>query len=330
MPNLTAGKGSKVAEETQAKRGSAARLDQLRFGNNVREFFRFVTEEEEMVTADIHRFLPVLTKPPAEMVAKAAENKKEVKWPSGMWAVCQDDRIFLNTGPDGEPVKGEYEPGYGQCRVKSIFAGQKDDYKKDRTRPDRLTYALVVLQEATYDGQNLKGLTDKTEKWTDKEGAEYTVPAVRYMAQLYRNVYSKILNAVALAGGNPYGRSFMIRREDTEYNVAMVPSTMPGATATGDELAAYAKTLDLMGFSLGDFIIDHSSDEHYDRFWGDGSGSPAPSQGGDGAASAPEPDAAPGVPLNPEAQTSLDAFQAKLNGNAAKAGSTPAEESVSA
>jgi hypothetical protein len=325
MPNLNAGAGAEVAETTQVKRPSSARMEQVKFGEDERVFFRVATPD--IFTADTHRFTPVLTQAPAEMVEKAKKDKRDVKWPSVMWAVCQDDRIFNITDEAGEPVRDSYEAGYGNCRIKHYFAGKKGKYDRDLTKVDRLTYVVVVLQEATFDTSGttskLKALKDKTEKWTDKDGAEVTVPAIRYMAQFYRNVYSPMINSVNLGDGRLVGKSFMVKRSGKDYTVAVVP----GIDASDDELATYTRTLDTMGFTLGDFILQHAGTEHYDRFWGDGSGTPAPDAGGNGNGAVQEPDAAPGVPLDPAAQLNLNAFEAALGKNAAKAGSEPAEVS---
>lgn len=321
MPNLNAGAGAVVAETTRAKRPTSARMDQVKFGEDERVFFRVATDD--VFTADTHRFTPVLTQPPAEMVEKARKDKREVKWPSVMWAICQDDRIYRNTGPDGEPVPGSYEAGYGDCRIKHYFAGKKGRYDRDLTRVDRLTYVLVVLQDATWKDGKLAGLADRTEKWTDKDGTEVTVPAIRYMAQFYRNVYSPMINSVNLGDGRLIGKSFMIKRSGKDYTVAIVPDI----DASEDELAAYTRTLDLMGFTLGDFILSHGDAEHYDRFWGDGSGTPAPDAAGNGAGSVTEPDTAPGAPVAPDAALNISMFADKLSANAAQAGAEPAAAS---
>ncbi|HEY8295552.1 MAG TPA: hypothetical protein VIG41_09460 [Micrococcaceae bacterium] len=327
MPNLNAGKGADVAEATQTGRRSSSRLDQVRFKNNELVVFRLVTKPEDFFTADVHRFLPVLTKPPADMVENAAKNKKEVNWPSGMWAVCQDDRIYLNTGPDGEPIKGSYEDGYGQCRIKTIFKGQQDEYKNDRTKPSRLTYGVVVLQDARYEGKHLRALNDRMEEWTDQDGTKYQVPAVRYMAQLYRNVWSPLIMGAAadMENPDPCGRSFMIRRQDTAYSVSLVP----GLRASAEQTDAAEKTLELMGFDLDTFMLDHGTTEHYDRFWGDGTGTPAPSRNGS-AGQAAAPDSASGHELSPEAETNLAKFGEMLAANARNAGSEPEPSSAPA
>jgi hypothetical protein len=325
MPNLSAGSGAVVAETTQVSRPSSARMDYLKFEEGKRVFFRIATDD--IITADTHRFLPVLTQPPAEMVAKAKEAKKEVKWPQTLWSVCQDDRIFLNTDEAGEPIKGSYEAGYGDCRVKHIFKGKKGKYDKDLTKADRLTYVVVVLQEATWDNSSgtnkLTGIRDVTEKWTDKDGQDVIVPALRYVQAFYRSIFSPMLNTVALdPNGQLMGTSWMVKRDGKDYTVAPVN----GAKATEAELEAYAKTLDMMGFTLGDFILAHASDDHLDRFWGDGSGAVAADSGGNGAGSAPEPDTAQAAPLDPEAQLNLTDFEARLTGQVKDAGAKDAAE----
>lgn len=329
MPNLSAGSGAVVAETTQVSRPSSARMEFVKFEEDKRVFFRIATDD--IITADTHRFLPVLTQPPAEMVAKAKENKKEIKWPAMLWSVCQDDRIFRNVGPDGEPLPASapnaYEAGYGDCRIKHIFKGRKGKFDKDLTKPDRLTYVVVVLQEATWDNSSgvnkLVGIKDVTEKWTDKDGQDVIVPALRYVSAFYRSIFSAMLNTVALdPNGQLMGTSWMVKRNGKDYTVAPVN----GAKATEDELAAYAKTLDMMGFTLGDFILNHASDDHLDRFWGDGSGAPAADAGGNGAGSAPEPDAATATPLDPAAQDNLTDFEARLTGQVKDAGAKAAAE----
>jgi hypothetical protein len=279
--------------------------------------FRIATAE--IYTADTHRFTPVLTQPPAEYVAKAREAGKEAKWPQVMWAICQDDRIFLNTGPDGEPVKGDYEAGYGDCRIKHYFAGKKGRYDRDLTKCDRLTYVLVVLQDATMEGSKLLGLKDRTEKWTNKEGTEVTVPAIRYMAQFYRSVFSPMVNTVNLGSGELEGSSWMVKRDGKDYTV----SPVSGAKASTGELDACAATLQMMEFSLGDFILSHAAADHYDRFWGDGTGTAAPSADGNGTTA--EPDAAQAAPLDPQAELNVQNFAEKLSTQAKGAGAQPAE-----
>jgi hypothetical protein len=315
MPNLSAGAGAEVAETTQVSRPSSARMDQVRFEDGKRVFVRIANAD--IFTADTHRFLPVLTQPPAEMVAKAKEAKRDVKWPSMLWSICQDDRIFWDLDPEtGEPVPGRYETGYGDCRIKHLFRGKKGKFDKDLTKADRLTYVVVVLQEAKFEGRTLTGLKDVTEKWTNKEGTETIVPALRYMAQFYRQTFSPMINTINLdKDAQLMGTSWMIKRDGKDYTVAPVN----GATATAKELETYANTMEMMGFTLGDFILAHASDDHYDRFWGDGSGAAAADAGGSGATTAPEPDA-PAAPLDENAALNLADFESKLSANAKKNG----------
>jgi hypothetical protein len=319
MPNLNAGAGAEIAETTQSRPPSSARMDQVKFEEGKRVFFRVATRD--IFTVNTHRFLPVLTQPPAELVAKAKENKKEVSWPKMLWSVCQNDRIFQNAGPDGEPVPGSYEAGYGECRIERIFKGQKGRFDKPIDKVDRLTYILVVLQEAVWgDNGKLAGLKDIEEKYVSKEGTEFTVPAIRYVSQFYRSVYSAMFTAVQLDDGELAGKSFMVKREGKDYTVAPVT----GAKATEKQQQAVENTLEKMGFSLAGFILAHASDDHLDRFWGDGSGTPAADANGSAAVPAsPAPDA---PALAEDAQDNLADFASKLSVNAKQAGSEPAAE----
>jgi hypothetical protein len=311
---MNAGAGAEIAETTQVKAPSAARMDQVKFEEGKRVFFRVATRD--IFTADTHRFMTVLTQPPAELVAKAKEAKKEVKWPGVLWSICQDDRIFQNIDQDGNPVPGSYEAGYGECRIKRIFKGVKGKFDKPMDKVDRLTYILIVLQEATWADGKLAGLKDIEEKYVNKEGTEVTVPAIRYVSQFYRSIYSAMFTAVALDDGELIGKSFMVKREGKDYTVAPVT----GAKANEKQQKAVDDTLEMMGFSLADFLLAHASDDHYDRFWGDGSGTPAADATGE-APAAPAPDA---PALAEDAQDNLADFASKLSFNAKQAGSEPA------
>jgi hypothetical protein len=315
---MNAGAGAEIAETTQVKAPSAARMKQVKFEDGKRVFLRVATRD--IFTADTHRFLPVLTSAPAELVAKAKEDKKEVNWPKMLWSICQNDRIFQNADADGNPIPGSYEDGYGTCRIEHIFKGKKGRFDKAIDKVDRLTYILVVLQEATWADGKLSGLKDIEEKYVNKEGTEVTVPAIRYVSQFYRSIYSAMFTAVALDDGELAGKSFMIKRDGKDYTVAPVT----GAKADEKQQKAVEDTLEKMGFSLADFILAHASDDHLDRFWGDGSGVEAVDTGGsEQAPASPAPDA---PALAEDAQGQLADFASKLSVNAKQAGSEPAAE----
>jgi hypothetical protein len=330
MPNFDAATGTAYAEETQAQSGGrTARIAPVKLENNTRVFVRVLSSRfpgrpDSVITADTHRFVPVTTSPTAAMVAKAKENKREVSWPKTMWGICPLDRIFKEG--DG------YEAGYGNCLVHAKFAGQKGgEYSKPLDKVDRHTYAVVVLQDVQFEGTTMVSCQDVIESWKDVEGNEVKVPAIRYLAQSWRNIWSAAISAVAMAEREDIlDEVFMIKREGTDFTVLLAQSAR--AKITEEKRAVYDKTLELMGFKLPDFILDHASAGHYDRFWGSGPKDKADdgdSAEVDGAAgTVTEPDASAGAVPDAESQSRIDDFASQLAGQAKDAGAKaePADE----
>jgi hypothetical protein len=318
MPNFNAAKGTSYAEETQSRGGGrSSRLAPVKLEQGKRVFVRVLTRSDEVITADTHRFAPVTTQPTAKMKAKAKEAGKEVKWPDTMWGICPLDRIFS----DGD---GGYEDGYGECLIHTKYAGQKGgQYNKPLDKTDRHTYAVVVLQDVKFEGNNVVSCEDVIESWTDKDGTEHKVPAYRYLAQSWRNIWSAATTAAAMAEREDIGgQVFMLKRDGTDYTVLLVQSKK--ALPTDAKMEVYAKGLEMMEFSLENFILEHASAEHYDRFWGAGpqdkaeDGDDAEVDGAAGAVA--EPDAAAGAEPDPEAQSRIDGFAAALAGQSKGAG----------
>ena len=301
-------KGAEAAAEAAASR-SGSRIEQLRFDDGTEYFFRVLTDLPELVTMQVHRFIPTKPKP---------KSWKGDNWPKGMWYGCQNDRAFqVNAGVAGEePV---YEDGYGNCDVHTRFAGQEGQYGKKLDRPETQTFALVVIQKKV-DRGGVPGFIDDTEDYTKADGTKVQVPKIRYVAQKWSNFFSP-LKSSAYLDGTIRNKIYRVVRTGTEFDVAALGTTPDHAPGT-PAWDTYDAAVELMGLNIETMLLDHSSPDFYAKFLipqdsdseepeADGAGSQA---SGEGTA----PEAAGELP-----QEDLDAMKAKLLGGAAAEPSVP-------
>jgi hypothetical protein len=259
MPILTQGAeaAEKISDENKA--GGVFRLPQLVIKDGETFAVHFVTEQTEVITMDVHQFIETKPKP---------EGWPGDKYPKTMWAICQLDRAFRLRGPDGS-ILDEYEPGYGDCYIHNHLAGQKDPkFGGDMARPASQVYGLAVMRKPVNDpvSGNVIGFADETVEFTDDKGAKYQIPKLVIVSQKYSNFWHPVKATAYLPPHTIRDKDYIISRKGNEYTIgvaAHTPDLMPGTPAWGK----YEEALILTGFDLGAYLIDHSTPDHYARFF---------------------------------------------------------------
>lgn len=297
MPILTEGdeEAAAVAEEIKASRPKRFRIKQLviKAGDDI--LIRFVTDRRARqlvsgkgtmpgwISADTHGFIP--TKPqPEEYTGQ--------KWPDKMWAICMRDRMFRLRGADGKPTD-EFEDGYGDCYIHNTYQGVKEGkFNRDLGLPDAQVYSLAVLREPVLDAssKNVIGFKDQMAEWTDDKGNVLQVPHFVIVNQKYPNFYAAVAAACYVEPATATNKDFRIKRVENEYHITPVNQTADFMHGLPAWQQAYEAPLTAMGFDLRAHILDHASQDHYNRWFIPGA---VPKDGyarkdKDGAESAPD------------------------------------------
>lgn len=263
MAILTKGaeQAEKISDENKAS--GAFRLSQFVMKDgDAPAAMHFITEQTEIVTLDVHQFIPTKPKP---------EGWPGDKYPKSMWAVCQLDRAFRLRGPDGELLDG-YEEGYGNCHIHNVMAGKKDPtYGGDLAKPASQVYGLAVMRKPLNDpvSGNVIGFQDEMVEFKDAAGTTYQVPKIVIVSQKYSNFWHPIKATAYLPPHTILDKDFIVSRKGNEYNIVpaiQTPDLKPGTPAW----AKYEEALKLTGFSLADYLIEHSTPDHYARFFIEG------------------------------------------------------------
>lgn len=263
MPTLTQGAAAaeQISEEIKAKANKRYRIRQAILKNGEGPWvFRFVTDFQQWISVDIHGFVPTKAKPDAY----TGQN-----WPKSMWAVCMRDRMFRLRGTDGG-LLDEFEEGYGTCYIHDTFGGQKEGpFNKDRGLPDAQVLALAVEREPETDPAtgNVIGFKDKLADWTDPQGNVVKIPAFVVVSQKYSNFWAPIKAACYVAPQTVTNKDFMVSREEKSYTIAPVSQTPDFMAGTPAWKAQYEDVLAAMEFTLPGYVLDHASQDHYDRWF---------------------------------------------------------------
>lgn len=315
MPIMDAGldEAERISEANKKSSG-LHRLPQLVIKDGEQAAIHFITDVGQVIAFDVHSFIPTKDKP---------EEFKGDKWPKSMWAVCQNARAFRLRDDSGNLLDG-YEDGYGECYIHAHYAGQKDNFDQDISRPANQVYGLGVRREPVTDPvtKRITGFRDKMIEYKDKDGHVWQIPDIVLISQKYSNFWHPV-KATAYVSGTILGADYIISRKGNDYTPApavQTPDLLPGT----DGYARYEKALELIGFDLKEFLLAHSTADHYKRWFiegatpeggygrksdgaDDGESTDAAAASGEESAAGPQVDAA-----------ALEGFRASLSGRGDK------------
>ena len=221
--------------------------------------YHFYTEHTRVITASVHQFVDTKTKP---------DGWPGDNYPKSMWAVCQNDRMF-RLRDDAGKILDAFEDGYGDCYIHKILAGKAGKYTKDASRPAIQTFGLAVEREAVFEGSSIVGFRDATVEFKDAAGKTWTIPKFVIFSQKYSNFWHPIKATTYLAPHSILDKDFVISRKENDYTPGVAGSTpdlKPGTKAW----EKYDEALKLIGFDLGQYLLDHASADHYARFFVEG------------------------------------------------------------
>lgn len=211
------------------------------------------------------------------MPTKAKPDEVEGKWPSTMWAICQNDKMYQLRDPQTKQPTGEFEPGYGDCYLCNTYRGVKDEkYGHDKSVPTYLTFGLAVVRLPVEEkgSKRLTGLKDElVEHKVKAEGSEdveiLQLPRIVIISQRYRQIWHAVF---ATAFTPPYtiqDKDFKVARKgnrDSDWEVTTAGYTQDLQPGT-DKWAVYDTSLEILGFDLTKWFLSHGEQDHYDRFF---------------------------------------------------------------
>ncbi len=266
MPNVT--KGARAAEQiSDEKRKAGAyrvRAMFLKAGEGP-WFFRFVTELDDMITADTHSYCETKAKP---------DEYTGDNWPGHMPAVCQNDRMFRIALPDGTPGP-EFEANYGDCYIHNRDRGKPrgGKFKGDLSTPSTLTYSLAVVREPVADEVTKKviGYQDAMVEFTKEDGTVIKIPHFVVLPQSWRNFYSgleaSLFDSTTVLGAH----DVKVTRKENDFSFGVSnrpdPVLYPGSPAWQER---YLDALAITGFSLEEEILRQASPDWYARWFIEG------------------------------------------------------------
>jgi hypothetical protein len=272
MPILDAGldQAEKATEQIRADRPKIYyRPENLVIKDGDTRYLHFITAHTAVVSANCHQFMPTKAKP---------EQFTGSKWPSMMWAICQNDKMY-RLRDEGGTVLDEYEPGYGNCYLCTKYKGVKDPkYGKDRSWTTYLTFGLAVPQiPVGADGQPVKdgkgAVAFADEMVRVKDGKEIVeVPKIVIVGQRYEPLWAPVRATAYVAPNTILDKVFLVQRrgqQDKDWNVAasaFTPDCQPGT----DHWKRYDQAIALLGFDLQEWFLGHGEKDHYDRWFIEG------------------------------------------------------------
>ena len=261
-------------EEKKSRPGGFYRIPDLVIKDGESYFLRFATEITDLTTMSVHRFMETKPKP---------GSCEWEKWPEKMWAVCQNDKTFRVRDGQGN-LTDEFEDGYGDCYLCNTYGGIMEtvgtgnkSFKKDKGRPDTLTYGLAVLCKVTNDPAtgNVTGFAEETTEFKPAEdvviGAETVakkgeivhLPKMVAVPARYANFWHPVQATAFLPPYLIRDKVFAVSRKGTEYTVVPVATDSPGANSW----EKYERALAIVGFNLDEYLLDHASTDHYAKFF---------------------------------------------------------------
>ncbi len=259
MPVLT--KGAAAAEQISDERKASGnpRVRQLVIKDGEAYILHFVTEFTDLLSFDVHQFIPTKPKP---------EAWPGDKYPESMWAICQLDRAFRLRDEKGN-LLDEYEEGYGDCYIHAAMAGKKDPkYGTDRARPAAQVFGLAVVRQPVTDPATkaVVGFADECVEVKDDKGGILQVPRLVIVSQKYSNFWNAVKASAFVAPQTILDKDFVVTRKDKEYSIAVAQTTQDLKPGTKD-WKRYEQALEIMEFDLAEYLLDHATPDHYARFF---------------------------------------------------------------
>jgi hypothetical protein len=272
MPEFITGaaEAEKVSEETRNANRDRAYLDDLRVKDGERYFFRLVTDHPQWFNAKIHGFIP--TKPKPDAIPDS------VKWAEFMWAHCQNDLPYRIR--ENGHLTDRFEPEYGECWICANLRGQKEGkFQRDLGVPDAQVYAIAVLREGlNSNGELAQGndrivsFRDQTMEWKTKDKGTVRIPKLVLIKQKYSNFFGPIKAAAYVGLDTVTDKDYVVTREGNDYTINSVVTTPDDHGPVGDLPATpswkrYDDALETTGFNLFDYLVKHSTMDHYKRWF---------------------------------------------------------------
>lgn len=329
-------KGATVAaalaeEEKKNRPGGFYRVPDLVIKDGESYLLRFATEITDLTTMSVHRFMPTKPKP---------ESCDWDKWPDKMWAVCQRDNAFRVRDRQGN-LTDEFEDGYGDCYLCNTYGGVMESvqnkFKKDKGRPDTLTYGLAVLCKVLNDPAtgNVTGFAEETAEFKPgedvivggetvaKKGEIVQLPKIVLIAMRYSSFWHPVQATAFLPPKIIRDKVFTVSRKENDYTITPVATDPPGTQAW----KKYEDALVITGFDLDPYLLDHATPDHYAKFFdparlpAEGYSRKASEDGeGEGEKGAAAPAAAQAGPVID--QDALKSFSGRLSGRGKAAASS--------
>lgn len=262
MPILTEGAiaAEQISDENRSSSGFF-RPDQVVIKDGETVALRFLTEHTKILTFDVHGFVATKPKP---------DKWPGTKFPKAMWAVCQNDRAFRLRDEAGN-LTPDFEDGYGDCWLHAHLAGQLDKFNNPAERPQSNVYGLAVARKLVTDPKsgNVVGLSDETIEYKAADGKVYTLPKIVLVCQRYANFWHPLKATAFLPPHTILNRDYIVSRKDKDYTFSPsdpTPDLQPGTPAW----ARYDQALELTGFTLAGYMLEHATRDHYARFFIEG------------------------------------------------------------
>jgi hypothetical protein len=254
MPNF-------VKDLSEAKRlddaaKSFGRLDQWTIKDGETAYLRLISEET--ITIGTHRFVETKDKP---------ADCNWTKWPKAMWAICARDKAFRVVV--GGEATDEFEEGYGTCYIHDKWSGVRGGkFNKDLGTPDDITYGLAVIRQVVTDPRTNRatGFSDETFEHKMSDGAVVVLPKIVVIAQKYSQFWGAVQAGAFLPPHSICDKDWIVSRKENDLTVTAgtpTPDLKPGSGAW----ARYDKAMQILEVSLDKYITDHSSPDHYARFF---------------------------------------------------------------
>lgn len=255
-----------INEEIAASRKRRFRIQTLAIKDGDDILLRFVTDRVRhgdhpgWITVGMHSFIPTKPKP----------DEVTWKWPESFWGICRNDRIFQVTDP-ADPRKrlDEYEGGYGDCWIHEQYAGVKGGkFNTDMSVPKTQTLGLAVLREPALDSNGaVIGFKNQMVEWEDDEGNIFQVPHFVIISQRYPAFWGSVSAACYLEPRTATDKDFRVKRKGNEYTISGIGQTPDHRAGTASWAAEYEDVLAKMNFNLGDWVVEHSTRDHYARWF---------------------------------------------------------------
>lgn len=243
----------------EARSSAFHRTDFLKVEETEPAFIRIISPKP--ITLGMHSGIDTKTKP--------GELKKEAGWPATMWAICQNDKAFRVRDADGDPTD-VFEDGYGSCYIHETQRGKKDTYKKDKSQARDQTFALAVLRKPVLDDDGtITDFKDVTEEFKAEDGTVSRIPKVVIVRQSYSNFWAPLKATMFMGPKSICGWDIVVTRlPDNKYSFGATgtPNLQPGKPGW----ERYEQTLELLGLSLTETLMDWSSPDWYARWFIEG------------------------------------------------------------